>query len=1055
MKAARRISTVFFKAKTKEDGPGSPLAGVSENDPRAGWETKKTIDGIDYYYKPETGEVTWEDPADMADADHYEYTWVPHPTDMWQPAKVLSKEKDGSTVCETLEGKKVVIPAGGKLKGPETAGRDQIVPIWELKKNDLLHIEDDLIMLENVNDGSICYNLAHKYRKQSLYTWVGASHRVLISINPYQRLPLYGEDMIEMHHDASPNRDFPPHIFDIADGAYKQMLYEATAQSILISGESGAGKTEATKQCLKFWAKVAGSKNGVEDKLIQANPVLEAFGNAKTIRNNNSSRFGKWMEVYFSLKDRYIEGATITNFLLEKSRLAFQQPGERNFHIFYQLLSSKEMRDKYELADVKQNRYLNRGLTTAIPGMDDAADFADTQKAIVDLGLTKEEQEWLMRVPSAILHLGNCTFEIENRAGGVTGSTIANESELALAAKLLCVDVDGLRKPLLSRTITVRSEVSIIPLDPDAARAQCDSIAKGFYSRMFDWLVNRINQSLHSESTSGKVIGVLDIFGFEIFDVNSFEQLCINFCNEKLQQLFNVETFHDEEKLYIEEGIQFSHITINDSEPVLTMIEKGPDGLLPTLDDECKLEGDDVKYLNKITNTFGTHAKFQVDKRRKMGDALAFEVVHYAGVVNYTTAEFKLKNKDTFAQEGYDLGTNSKDANIAAMFPPLTDKMQVKTLSSLFRTQLNVLMDKLHKTSTRYVRCVKPNENMSPMLYEAPLVLRQLRYSGVFEAVEIRKQGYPFRFKYEVFAIRFACINPDHVYKAKDTDAKAKCQEIFATNSSFKELLGDISYGKTMLFYRAPVYKLLKLLRNLALEIIMPRVSGIFRGNLARWFRKFMTTAETELKAAYDTLTDMAQMKLALSHVDGHLGPIGEKIFPHFRPRFEQDCKDRIVLLQQCLDEEAKVVALLDQNDPNMYWQTWTEQKWTLESLEHVPKTKSQTERFAKFLDILANCEVQKLDEKSIACRKVMDKAVLEECQEGSIKWKHTSPAIEEVKRVLALPEVNFIELEFIAAKEMNDLARIAGLCSKWFGNVGGTSLSSLERAEQLVILLK
>ncbi|KAH9252191.1 hypothetical protein BASA81_009783 [Batrachochytrium salamandrivorans] len=1049
----KKLSTLLTRRKSES----APNANFNSEEARKGWVDKTTIDNIPYFYKPETGEVTFTDPGDPEeqDASSEGYTWVPHPTNMWQPAKILSKEKDGSTVCETFEGKKVVIPAGGKFdkKNELVNGRDQTAPVWPLRKVDLLHIEDDLIMIENVNEASICHNLSVRYTQtKALYTWVGASHRVLISINPYQRLPLYGDEQIKEHHDTSPNKVVEPHIFDIAEGAYQQMLFEAKTQSILISGESGAGKTEATKHCLKFWAKVAGSKNGVEDKLIQANPVLEAFGNAKTIRNNNSSRFGKWMEVYFSLKDRFIEGATITNFLLEKSRLAFQQQGERNFHIFYQLLSSKEMRTKYELAEVTKNRFTAKGLTTPIPGLDDAADFADTQKAIQDLEFTPEEHEWLLRVPAGILHLGNVTFVVDNQAGGVTGSKIENDSELALAAKLLKFDLDGLRKTLLSRTITVRSEVSVIPLDPDAARAGCDSIAKGIYSRQFDWLVGRCNKALKSDSTSGKIIGVLDIFGFEIFDVNSFEQLCINFCNEKLQQLFNLETFHEEEKLYLEEGIPFVHINFNDSEPVLTMIEKGPDGLLPALDDECKLEGDDVKYLNKITNTFGTHAKFQVDKRRKMGDALAFEVVHYAGVVNYTTAEFKLKNKDTFAQEGYDLGTNSPDPLMQAIFPPVTDKMQVKTLSSLFRTQLNVLMDKLHKTSTRYVRCVKPNESMAPMLYEAPLVLRQLRYSGVFEAVEIRKQGYPFRYKHEVFAILFSCINPNHNYK--ETTPIKRVQEILDTSPNFQKLKGDVVMGKTLVLYRAPVYKLLKLLRNLALEIIVPRAATVIRGSLARWMRKFITRSELELKTAYDTLTDQQAMKNAVNNVDKQLGTLGKHAFPNHRPRLEKEVAERIVFLQKCIDEEIKVDALLAVGEPNKHWHVWTEQKWALDLVSHVPKTKSQTEKFTKFLHLLATSDIQLLDDQCVKTRKEMDKSGLEKAQRSATDtWKHTSPAVTEVNRVLALPEHEFIKLEIVAGKEMNNADRLLELSSRWF-LTKSQSASAHARSQELLNML-
>ena len=330
------------------------------------WIEKKTMDGLVYWYNPSTKAATWEKPFELrtaAEREPGDWTWVPHPTDFWQPARKVRENPDGSVDTQTLDGKTVTIPKSRKMKDTLTAGRDQDVPLWPLKQFTLEHVEDDLIFLEDVNDGAIIFNLKANYAKQGLYTWVGASHRVLVSINPYQRLPLYGEDQIRVHRDKSPNIDVAPHIFDIADGSYTEMLFEGKHQSILISGESGAGKTEATKHCLKFWAKVAGSKNGVEERLIQANPVLEAFGNAKTIRNNNSSRFGKWVEVYFDQIKQSIDGAIIINYLLEKSRLVFQQAGERNFHIFYHLLSDSSATSEYSLKDAKTHRLTSNGLT--------------------------------------------------------------------------------------------------------------------------------------------------------------------------------------------------------------------------------------------------------------------------------------------------------------------------------------------------------------------------------------------------------------------------------------------------------------------------------------------------------------------------------------------------------------------------------------------------------------------------------------------------------------------------------------------------------------------
>jgi len=398
--------------------------------------------------------------------------------------------------------------------------------------------------------------------------------------------------------------------------------------------------------------------------------------------------------------------------------------------------------------------------------------------------------------------------------------------------------------------------------------------------------------------------------------------------------------------------------------------------------------------------------------------------------VNYTTSEFKVKNKDTFSQEFYDLGATSTDILTKSLFPPLDAKMQIKSLSLTFRTQLNTLMEKLRVTSTRYVRCVKPNESMSALLFEPPLVIRQLRYSGVFEAVAIRKQGYPFRYTYETFNIRFKCINPDYAYK--NNDPKAIAKEVFEASPNFKNFKDQVVFGKTMVLYRAPVYKLLKLLRNLALEVIVPRIKGVLRGSLARWMRVYMTTAETELKAAYDSLTDIGKMREAVSHVDGHLKSLGKRLFPDCRPRWEKETAERIVFLQKCVDEEVKVDKLLP-TDPNKNFKGWTEQKVQLDSVSHVPKTASQKEKFTKFLTTLENCEVQKLDYKCIDGRKRMDRALMEDCEKECQKWSHTSPAVVEMRRVLALAPVPFIELEMIACCEMNDMARLKGRLSKLF----------------------
>ena len=303
--------------------------------------------------------------------------------------------------------------------GVETAGRKQTVEFWPLVPSSLKLIEDDLIMLNDINKGLIMHTLRARYMKNDLYTWVGASHSVLVSVNPYVRLDIYGEDQIQEHRVKSPNKIVPPHVFDIANDSYDSMLFDSIDQSILISGESGAGKTEATKQCLKFIASIAGSENNVETKILQANPVLEAFGNAKTIRNNNSSRFGKWIEVYFKQGEQSITSAKIINYLLEKSRLVHQQGAERNFHIFYQMASDAETAAKYEIGTPHDYRYLYQGHVEKVEGIDDEAEFNATKQAFQDLDFTEEEREWVLQMSAFVLHLGNITFKHQGQENNV------------------------------------------------------------------------------------------------------------------------------------------------------------------------------------------------------------------------------------------------------------------------------------------------------------------------------------------------------------------------------------------------------------------------------------------------------------------------------------------------------------------------------------------------------------------------------------------------------------------------------------------------------------
>ena len=995
---------------------------------KSGWEELKTLDGVAYYYNHDTKEISFDKPDRLRSETEVARTagdwyWVPHPTKVWQPARRLEgpagEDRSAPTVLETQDGAKITIPASGVVLDPTTNGREQVVEFWPVSMSTLPFIEEDLVLLEDVNPGIIIHNLRERYAKNDLYTWVGAAQSVLVSVNPYQNLPLYGEDQIELHRNKTINQEVPPHVFDIANNSLDSMLFDMQDQSILISGESGAGKTEATKQCLKFLAHVAGSVGNVEQKLLQANPVLESFGNAKTIRNNNSSRFGKWMEVYFDQLKGNIGSARIINYLLEKSRLVHQQRAERNFHIFYQMTSAAD-KAKWELSGPEHYRYLNQSHTEHVEGIDAAADFAATYQAMKDLEFSSEEEEWVLRLAAFVLHLGNCTFAPKALDGNVAGSSIESDEPLGKAAKFLSVDPEPLRKVLLNRSITVRNETSVIPLDPEKARAGCDSLAKGVYGRLFDWLVRRVNKSLEGDA-SGHFIGILDIFGFEIFDNNSFEQLCINYANEKLQQLFNRSTFKEEEALYESEGINFQHVEFIDNQVVLDLIERKPDGVLPLLDDECIMpEGNDDKFMSKMEQAHLLNDKFMTDKHRKLNNSLSFEIKHYAGIVCYDASAFMDKNKDTFYADCYELCASSKDPLTKELFPATGARVQIKSLSTVFRAQLGELMDKLYKTRTRYIRCVKPNNHMSPSEFDSVLVIQQLMYSGVFEAVKIRKQGYPFRWTYKGFATRYRCINPDYRYAAPDSDPQAVCKEILDVSP---QSFPDVQFGKTMVLFRAHEHRLLKLLRNLSIEILVPRLQRCIRGFLPREMKRRLLKSEKAIRDALEVQNDHAVLKAALENIEPTIGNM-RKLFPGYLPRNKDEGEAHLVLLAKWLDMEKELEAIV-QEDPNKVYRKLWDITERAEALMHIPRSAKQQELFDKAKKSIAECDLGQIDNEATelvrmpkADRERM-KALLEKAQ----KFEHTSAVLDQIKAVV--DELDSVDREAEEALKYVDRVRM------------------------------
>ncbi|GBG34514.1 Myosin-1 [Hondaea fermentalgiana] len=988
-----------------------------------GWQEKQTIDGQPYYFNDDTMELSWEKPFELLSKAEQEdgqgsWVWVPHPTNIWQAAKII--KDNGETVqVKTEGGKKVSVLREQVMCDQLTGGRAQLVPLWDLNYSSLRRPEEDLVMLDSHNEAMLINTLRLRYESDDLYTWVGAARTVLISVNPYKNVSsLYGSEQIDLHANRPPNKPLPPHVYDIADGSYRDLVYAKQNQSILISGESGAGKTVCTKQCLEFLANVAGSDADVEEKVILANPLLEAFGNAQTLRNNNSSRFGKYINIHFDGATGVITAASITNYLLEKSRVVYQQEGERNYHVFYQMCTHPATRAKLGLDDASSYTYLTRSSVMLAKDIDDKDAHDEVLEAMSVLNFSEDDQDFVLNLTAGVLTLGNIEFAAIDLENGVTGSKIVDSTPLQAVASYLKVSVETLEHVLCHRSISVRGKTDTIPLDPAAARKACDSLAMGIYARLFIYLVEHINLSLEGDETN-RTIGILDIYGFEVFEQNSFEQLLINFTNEALQQQFNHTTFTEEEKVYESEGIDFQHVEYKDSQVVLDLIQGRPHGILLMIDDEIRIpEGSEAAFMNKIETMYKRHPKFQTDKHRRLENSLSFEIAHYAGVVKYNADGFMEKNTDTLFQDAYDMLASSEFEAISELFPELDGRRQLVSLSTQFRRSLNSLMETLDETNSRYIRCIKPNDEQLANQFQAGRVIEQLRYSGVFEAVEIRSRGFPFRLSYAVFACRYSCINMGHRYKNKD-DEEDLVREILSTS---KQDFSDVRFGRTLVLYRAPEYKLLELMRNLALETIIPKQQAAQRGHLAREFRRRCLAAQREIQDALDVGNDIDMLDAAIANVEPTIGTF-RTLFPNGQPANLKEAIAHRANLAKWKALEARLEGLVTQ-DPNKVYYELAKAVDEGKSLMHIPQTPRQRELIEEAIQLRENSDLGKID---AACEEVIANLYREELEDLSARSKrlgHRTPQIDEINRLLRLPEIEYVQLELEVAKKQHDRKR-------------------------------
>ncbi|XP_039445225.1 myosin heavy chain, muscle isoform X10 [Culex pipiens pallens] len=737
---------------------------------------------------------------------------------------------------------------------------------------------EDMSNLTYLNDASVLHNLRERYRAKLIYTYSGL---FCVVINPYKRWPLYTMRVAKMYRGKRRN-EVPPHLFAVSDGAYVNMLTNHENQSMLITGESGAGKTENTKKVIAYFATIGASskksadeekKISLEDQVVQTNPVLEAYGNAKTVRNDNSSRFGKFIRIHFTGSGK-LGGADIETYLLEKARVISQQTLERSYHIFYQIMSGsvkglKEMcflsNDIYDYYNVSQGK-------VTIPNVDDGEECQLTDEAFNILGFTQEEKDNIYKITAAVMHMGGMKFKQKGREEQAEAD---GTDEGDRVAKLLGCVTEDLYKNLLKPRIKVGTEFVTKGQNKDQVTNAVGALCKGIFDRLFKWLVKKCNETLDTKQKRAQFIGVLDIAGFEIFDYNGFEQLCINFTNEKLQQFFNHHMFVLEQEEYKKEGINWAFIDFGmDLLACIELIEK-PMGILSILEEESMFpKATDQTFAEKLMNNhLGKSAPFQKPRPPKPGcQAGHFAIGHYAGTVSYNITGWLEKNKDPLNDTVVDQFKKGKNALIVEIFADHPGQSGggdaggkggrgkkgagFATVSSSYKEQLNNLMTTLKSTQPHFVRCIIPNELKQTGLIDAHLVMHQLTCNGVLEGIRICRKGFPNRMMYPDFKLRYKILNPKAAEAEKDP---MKVAQVILEASG----LDTESYrlGNTKVFFRAGVLGQMEEFRDDRLSKIMTWMQSWIRGYLSRKSFKKMQEQRVSLEIVQRNLRKYMKLR--------------------------------------------------------------------------------------------------------------------------------------------------------------------------------------------------
>ncbi|XP_030656384.1 myosin-2 isoform X2 [Nomascus leucogenys] len=912
------------------------------------------------------------------------------------------KESFVKGTIQSREGGKVTVKTEGGAT--LTVKDDQVFPMNPPKYDKI----EDMAMMTHLHEPAVLYNLKERYAAWMIYTYSGL---FCVTVNPYKWLPVYKPEVVAAYRGKK-RQEAPPHIFSISDNAYQFMLTDRENQSILITGESGAGKTVNTKRVIQYFATIAvtGDKKKeemqglllplqgtLEDQIISANPLLEAFGNAKTVRNDNSSRFGKFIRIHFGTTGK-LASADIETYLLEKSRVVFQLKAERSYHIFYQITSNKKP-ELIEMLLITTNPYdypfVSQG-EISVASIDDQEELMATDSAIDILGFTNEEKVSIYKLTGAVMHYGNLKFKQKQREEQAEpdGTEVADK-----AAYLQSLNSADLLKALCYPRVKVGNEYVTKGQTVEQVTNAVGALAKAVYEKMFLWMVTRINQQLDTKQPRQYFIGVLDIAGFEIFDFNSLEQLCINFTNEKLQQFFNHHMFVLEQEEYKKEGIEWTFIDFGmDLAACIELIEK-PMGIFSILEEECMFpKATDTSFKNKLYDQhLGKSANFQKPKVVKGKAEAHFSLIHYAGVVDYNITGWLEKNKDPLNETVVGLYQKSAMKTLAHLFSGAQTAegagggakkggkkkgSSFQTVSALFRENLNKLMTNLRSTHPHFVRCIIPNETKTPGAMEHELVLHQLRCNGVLEGIRICRKGFPSRILYADFKQRYKVLNASAIPEGQFIDSKKASEKLLASididHTQYK-------FGHTKVFFKAGLLGLLEEMRDEKLAQLMTRTQARCRGFLARVeYQRMVERREAIFCIQYNIRSFMNVKHWPWMKLFFKIKPLlksaeTEKEMATMKEEF-QKVKDELAKSEAKRKElEEKMVTLLkEKNDLQLQVQAEAEGLADAEErCDQLIKTKIQLE--AKIKEVTERAE----DEEEINAELTAKKRKLEdECSE-------------------------------------------------------------------------